>query len=172
MSLQVIPTQVHGVLDYLTGSALLAAPRLLGIKDDPRAALTLWLAGAGATAYSLLTAYELGLMRLHLMPAHLVMDAMSGPLLVSSPWLFGFADRGTRYRLPHALVGATETLAASTTSKTVSSTRQDGASSPGFVEGRKKGNCEQSKLVRGDKGATQTCRAAGHSRGGCFEWHR
>jgi hypothetical protein len=40
MSLRVIPTRVHGVLDYLTGSALLAAPGLLGIKDEPRAALS------------------------------------------------------------------------------------------------------------------------------------
>jgi len=123
MSLRVIPTQAHGVLDYLTGSALLAAPGLLGIKDDPRATLTLRLAGAGATAYSLLTDYELGLMRLIPMPAHLALDALSGALLASSPWLLGFADRGTRYWLPHALVGATEILAASTTSKTVSSTR-------------------------------------------------
>jgi hypothetical protein len=123
MSLRVIPTQVHGVLDYLTGSALLAAPGLLGIKDEPRAALALRLAGAGATAYSLLTDYELGLVRLLPMPTHLALDAMSGALLASSPWLFGFATRGTRYWLPHALVGATEILAASTTSKTLSSTR-------------------------------------------------
>ena len=65
------------------------------------------LAGTGAIAYSLLTDYELGLMRLLHMPAHLALDAMSGALLVSSPWLLGFADRGTRYWLPHALVGAT-----------------------------------------------------------------
>jgi hypothetical protein len=123
MSLRVIPTQVHGILDYLTGSALLAAPGLLGIKDDPRATLTLRLAGVGATAYSLLTDYELGLMRLLSMPTRLALDAMSGALLATSPWLFGFADRGTRYWLPHALVNATEILAASTTSKTVSSTR-------------------------------------------------
>ena len=123
MSLRVIPTHVHGVLDYLTGSALLAAPGLLGIKDDPRAALTLRLTGAGATAYSLLTDYELGLVRSIPVPAHLVLDAMSGALLASSPWLLGFADRGTRYWLPHVLVGATEILAASTTSKIASSTR-------------------------------------------------
>ena len=107
MSLRVIPTRVHGVLDYLTGSALLAAPGLLGIKDDPRAALTLRLAGGGATLYSLLTDYELGLVRLLPMPAHLALDAMSGAL----------------YWLPHALVGATEILAATTTSKTSSSAR-------------------------------------------------
>jgi hypothetical protein len=122
MSLRVIPTQVHGVLDYLTGSVLLAAPELLGIKDEPRAALTLRLAGVWAAAYSLLTDNELGLVRLLPMPAHLALDAMSGALLASSPWLFGFADRDARYWLPHALVGATEILAASTTSKTVSST--------------------------------------------------
>lgn len=122
MSLRIIPTQVHGMLDYLTGSALLAAPGLLGIKDDPRAALTLRLAGGGATAYSLLTDYELGLVRLLPMPAHLALDAISGALLASSPWLFGFAERGTRYWLPHALVGAAEILAAAT-SKTVASTR-------------------------------------------------
>lgn len=110
------------MLDYLTGSALLAAPGLLGIKDDPRAALTLRLAGGGATAYSLLTDYELGLVRLLPMPAHLALDAISGALLASSPWLFGFAERGTRYWLPHALVGAAEILAAAT-SKTVASTR-------------------------------------------------
>jgi hypothetical protein len=83
----------------------------------------LQLAGARATAYSLLTDYELGLVRMPPMPAHLALDAMSGALLTPSPWLFGFADRGTRYWLPHTLVGATEILAASTTSKTVSSTR-------------------------------------------------
>ena len=71
MSLRVIPTQVHGVLDHLTGGALLAAPGLLGLGDEPRAALTLRLAGGGAAAYGLLTDYEIGLARLLPMPAHL-----------------------------------------------------------------------------------------------------
>jgi hypothetical protein len=114
MSLRVIPTQVHGVLDYVTGGTLLAAPELLGLKDVPSAALTLRLAGGGATVYSLLTDYELGLVRLLPMPAHLALDAASGALLASSPWLFGFAEKGARYWLPHALVGATEILAAAT----------------------------------------------------------
>jgi hypothetical protein len=51
------------------------------------------------------------------MPIHLAMDAASGVLLAASPWLFGFAGRGPRYRLPHAFVGASEVLAA-LTSKT------------------------------------------------------
>ncbi len=110
-----IPTSVHGAIDYLTGGMLLAAPRLLGLTDEPRAALVLRSAGGGALAYSLITDYELGLLRLLPMPAHLAMDAASGVLVAVSPWLLGFAGKGPRYWLPHVLVGATEVLAATTT---------------------------------------------------------
>ncbi len=112
MNLRVIPTSVHGVLDYVTGSALLAAPELFRLKDVPSAALTPRLTGAGATAYSLLTDYEFGAVRLLPMPVHLALDAMSGVLLATSPWLLGYAKNGPRYWLPHALVGASEILAA------------------------------------------------------------
>jgi hypothetical protein len=112
MNLRVIPTSVHGVLDYVTGSALLAAPELFRLKDVPSAALSPRLTGAGATAYSLLTDYELGAVRLLPMPVHLALDAMSGALLATSPWLLGYAKNGPRYWLPHALVGASEILAA------------------------------------------------------------
>ena len=113
--MRIISTKTHGVLDYLTGTTLLAAPKLLGLEDEPSAARVLRLAGGGATAYSLLTDYELGAIRLLPMSVHLALNAASGVLLASSPWLFGFAKGGTRYWLPHALVGATEILAAATT---------------------------------------------------------
>jgi len=115
MSLRMIPTSVHGAVDYLTGGALLAAPKVLGIDDDRRAALVLRSAGGGALVYSLITDYELGLLRLLPMPAHLALDAASGVLVAASPWLFGFAGRGPRYWLPHVLVGAMEVLAATST---------------------------------------------------------
>ena len=110
--MRVISTRTHGVLDYLTGGALLSAPGLLGLKNAPASARVLRLAGGGAILYSLLTDYELGAVRLLPMPVHLAMDAASGALLGSSPWLFGFASEGRRYWLPHLLVGATEMLAA------------------------------------------------------------
>jgi hypothetical protein len=115
--MRVISTKAHGAIDYATGAGLLVAPALLGISDEPAAARALRAAGLAATAYSLLTDYEYGLLRIIPMPVHLTMDAASGVLLTASPWLFGFAGRGARYRLPHAFVGAAEVLAA-LTSKT------------------------------------------------------
>jgi hypothetical protein len=112
--MRVIPTSVHGVLDYVTGSALLAAPDLLGLEDELPSRV-LRLAGGGAAAYSMLTDYELGVVKVIPMPAHLALDAMSGALLAASPWLFGFSGRGRRYWLPHVAVGAFELLAAATT---------------------------------------------------------
>jgi SPW repeat-containing protein len=115
MNLRMIPTSVHGVLDYLTGSALLAAPELLRLKDVPSSAFAFRLAGGGAAAYSLLTDYELGARKIVPMPVHLMLDAASGALLAASPWVFGFAKNGTRYWLPQVLVGLFEILAAGTT---------------------------------------------------------
>lgn len=109
-----ISTKTHGMLDYLTGATLLAAPKTLGLDGVPASARVLRMAGAGATAYSLITDYELGALKVLPMPAHLALDAASGMLLASSPWLFGFAGNGRRYWLPHVLVGATEVLAALT----------------------------------------------------------
>jgi hypothetical protein len=115
--MQVISTRTHGAIDYLTGAGLLVAPPLLGISDEPAAAYALRAAGLAAMAYSLLTDYEFGLVRIIPMPAHLAMDAASGVLVAASPWLFGFAGRGPRYRRPHVVIGLAEVLAA-LTSKT------------------------------------------------------
>ena len=112
--MRMIPMRVHGVLDYLTGGTLLSAPKVLGLNDVPASARVLRLAGGGAILYSLLTDYELGTVKLLPMPAHLAMDAASGVLLASSPWVFGFAKEGPRYWLPHVLVGTFEMLAAAT----------------------------------------------------------
>jgi hypothetical protein len=112
MSLRVIPTSVHGMIDYAASGALYATPALLRLNDVPASARTLRLASGAAVAYSLLTDYELGVVKLVPMPAHLTLDIMSGALLASSPWLFGFAKVGPRHWLPHALMGAKEIVIA------------------------------------------------------------
>jgi hypothetical protein len=113
--MRVISTRTHGVLDYLTGGMLLSAPSLLGLTAVPASARVFRLAGGGAAIYSLLTDYELGAVRVLPMPVHLAMDAASGALLASSPWLFGFAKEGPRHWVPHVVAGATEIVAAATT---------------------------------------------------------
>jgi len=117
MKVRVIPTGVHGALDYLAGGVNLAFPRLLGLSDAPWAVLVPSIDGMAGTSYSLLTDYELGAFRVLPMPAHLAFDAAKGAFLATSPWLFGFAKRGTRYWLPHVLMGTADVLAA-ITSKT------------------------------------------------------
>ncbi len=115
MNLRFIPTKVHGVLDYVHGAALLAAPELLRTKDEPRAALVSRMAGGGATAYTLMTDFELGAVKVIPVPVHLMLDAASGALLASAPWVLGYAKGGTRYWLPHAFVGGADVLAAAAT---------------------------------------------------------
>jgi hypothetical protein len=67
------------------------------------------VAGAG---YGLFTDYELGAFRALPMPVHLALDAAKGVFMAASPWLFGFAKKGTRYWLPHVLMGVADVLAA------------------------------------------------------------
>ena len=100
--MRILPTRIHGLIDYLWGILLILAPHLLGFADDRAAAWTAWIFGASAILYSLATDYELGLVRLIPMPAHLALDGLAGAILAASPWLFGFADR---VRLPHLAFG-------------------------------------------------------------------
>ena len=117
MKLRVIPTSVHGTLDYLASGANLAFPALLDLDDAPAAALIPRLDGIAGAGYSLFTDYEFGLLKVLPMPAHLILDGAKGALLASSPWLFGFAKNGPRYWLPHVLMGAAD-MPAAMTSKT------------------------------------------------------
>ncbi len=97
-----VPTRLHGVIDYLWGVTLLASPWLLGYADVPAAKWLAVIFGVGAILYSLLTAYELGVVRILPMPLHLILDGLGGAFLAASPFLFGFADR---VYLPHVLFG-------------------------------------------------------------------
>lgn len=112
---RIISTRAHGVLDYLIGALLIAAPWLLGFAHHRGAAT--WLPvvlGAGAMIYSLFTNYEFGLVRVLPMKLHLGLDFCSGLLLAASPWLFGFADS---VWLPHVAFGIFEIGAALLTQK-------------------------------------------------------
>ena len=100
-----IPTRVHGIIDYLTGVLLIAAPFIFGFADGTAAQWLPIMLGAMTIAMSLLTRYELSIAKIIPLPVHLVVDVASGLLLAASPWLFGFADR---IWWPHLLVGLVE----------------------------------------------------------------
>lgn len=86
-----ISTKVHGYIDYMMGVLLIASPWLFDFPEGAATTLPIVL-GAGTIVYSLMTDYELGLLKVLSMKAHLGIDLMAGILLIAAPWLFGFAD--------------------------------------------------------------------------------
>jgi len=103
--MKMIPRNVHGLLDYIVGALLIAAPWMFGFANDGPATLVPVVLGASALFYSLLTTYEWGVLRVIPFKVHLTLDVLSGAFLAASPWLFGFADR---VYLPHLIVGLFE----------------------------------------------------------------
>ncbi len=103
----IIPTRVHGVLDYLVGLLLIAAPWIFGFADNRPAMAVPVILGTGTIVYSLLTNYELGILHLIPMSVHLWIDLIAGVFLIASPWLLGFANRIV---WPHVTVGCLEII--------------------------------------------------------------
>ena len=93
---------MHGVLDYVVGILLIAAPWLFNFDDGTAAQWVPVVLGIIVLLMSLATDYEMGAMKMIPMSAHLTMDVIAGIFLAASPWLFGFADR---VYLPHLIVG-------------------------------------------------------------------
>lgn len=86
-----IDTKTHGYIDYLMGLLLVAIPLLFAVPDGAATTLLIVL-GAGTILYSLMTDYEVGLIRILPMKVHLGIDLIAGLLLIAAPWLFGFYD--------------------------------------------------------------------------------
>jgi hypothetical protein len=113
--MRIIPTRLHGVLDYLIGIILVIAPFVLHFEESTAATYVPVILGAAAIVYSLFTDYELGMFKALSMRAHLWLDLLSGVVLAASPWLFGFSDY---VYLPHLVLGIVEILASLMTKKT------------------------------------------------------
>ena len=92
-------------LPHGRGALLVVAPYILGFADGTAAQWVPQAVGAALIGASLLTDYELGVVRVIPMPVHLGLDVAGGALLAVSPWLFGFADR---VWVPHVIFGLAE----------------------------------------------------------------
>jgi hypothetical protein len=114
--MNLIPTRVHGLLDYLVGAFLVASPWVLGFSDVVVAKWVMIILGLGALGYSLVTEYEWGLPRYRALPMtwHLALDAGSGLFLAASPWLLGFSEA---VALPHVILGLMEVGVAGLTAR-------------------------------------------------------
>ena len=113
--MQLIPTRIHAVIDYIVAVILIGLPYLFdaGFGGGPKVWVPMAL-GALTIVYSLLTAYELGVVSLLPMPVHLVIDGVSGAFLAASPFLFGFASETW---IPYVLIGLFEIAASLLTSR-------------------------------------------------------
>jgi hypothetical protein len=80
-----IPTMLHGLADYLVGIVVIALPFYFGWTDAPRN--TFLALGAFVILYSLVTDYELGLLRYLRIRFHLLLDALFGIAMLAAPTL-------------------------------------------------------------------------------------
>ncbi len=103
--MRVIPTRIHGFLDYGVALLLIVSPWILGFADGGAEQWVLVALGIFVIVYSLVTDYELSVARMLSMPAHLGLDIAGGAVLALSPWLFGFADE---VWAPHLIFGILE----------------------------------------------------------------
>ncbi len=97
-----LSTRTHGVLDYLVGILLIAAPFLF---DFDRGGAETWvpiIVGAVILLQALMTDFEVGMFRAMSMNMHLNMDYLIGIFLAASPWIFNFDEY---VYLPHLIVG-------------------------------------------------------------------
>jgi hypothetical protein len=100
-----IPTKLHGILDYIVASILIAFPWIFGTFGDNAEIYVPITLGMMTIVYSLCTRYELGVFKIVPMNTHLVFDLVQAILLASSPWLFKFIDR---LYLPYLIAGFLE----------------------------------------------------------------
>jgi hypothetical protein len=106
--MKIISSRTHGVLDYIVGLVLILSPRLFNLDASSAEGQVPVALGIATLIYSVLTRYEVGLIKVIPFRVHLTLDTLSGILLALSPWLFGFAERrwGTHLVLGFLELGA------------------------------------------------------------------
>jgi uncharacterized membrane protein HdeD (DUF308 family) len=116
--MRIIPTFVHGIIDYLAGVLFFFAPEIFGFTDGAGSATMIArVAGAVSLLYALGTNYELGVVKFLSMRAHLIIDYLIGLLFLASPFVFGFVDGPTHQWLPHICFGVFALMAGLMTKK-------------------------------------------------------
>jgi hypothetical protein len=96
-----IDSTLHGVTDYTVGSLLMTVlPKLAGVEGT-ETATQMRITGAAHAAYSTLTDYPLGIVKLIPYKAHLAIDALGALALAATPFVTGQWKKGRSQWLPH-----------------------------------------------------------------------
>jgi len=103
-----IDSTLHGVTDYTLGTLLMTAlPRLAGVEGT-ESATQMRITGAAHAAYSTLTDYPLGIVKLIPYKAHLAIDALGAVAVGALPFLTGQYRKGPKHFVPHLALAAFE----------------------------------------------------------------
>jgi hypothetical protein len=98
---QPIDSTLHGATDYTVGTLLLTAfPKLAGVEGT-QSATQIRAAGAFHAAYSTITDYPLGIVKLVPYKAHLALDALGAVALAATPFVTGQWKKGRSQWVPH-----------------------------------------------------------------------
>lgn len=90
--MRIIPTRIHGIIDYLVGILFIILPKVLNWNQT--ADYLLSILGVSIIVYSLLTHYELSVVKWIPMPVHLGLDVLAGLFLIAAPFFFPVAGDG------------------------------------------------------------------------------
>ena len=89
-----IPAFVHGLIEYVAGVLLIAAPFVFSFDSDTATGISV-AAGVVVLVVTASTAMSTGLVKSIPVQAHVILDYLLALLLIASPFLFGFDDDGT-----------------------------------------------------------------------------
>ena len=103
--MKLLDTKTHGYIDYFMSIFLILVPFIFHFEKEGIESIVFYALGAGAFVYSILTNYELGLIKIIPMKMHLFLDVLSGIFLAASSWLLNFSDK---VYLPHLIFGVIE----------------------------------------------------------------
>ncbi|PSR54538.1 hypothetical protein AHMF7605_13965 [Adhaeribacter arboris] len=116
--MRIIPTRIHGILDYLVGIILIASPWVFDFNNGGAETWVPVIVGIMVLLQTIMTDFEVGIIRKIPMASHLRMDLFIGLFLAASPWIFNFDEVVWE---PHVIFGVFSILASLMT-RTVPST--------------------------------------------------
>jgi hypothetical protein len=90
-----VPAFIHGLLEYIAGAALIAAPFVLAYNADGTATAVSIVAGVVVLVLTASSALSTGLIKSIPVQAHVVLDYIYAALLIAAPFIFAFTGDGT-----------------------------------------------------------------------------